>query len=177
MPFINIRCIGDDGTLDLESVQFISKKKADESFRHFLLEADDTVMSSSGTLGRMAVVQENDLPLMLNTSVIRFRTRDEDICSTGYMRTFLSSTVFLKQILHESQGSAQRNFGPTHLKRVRIPLPPKEEQETLAATITAVGQRVKTERARRTQLATLRSALMSVLLSGELRVTPDPDPE
>ena len=80
MPFINIRCIKNDGTLDLRNVQYIAEDKAHESYRHFFLEANDTVLSSSGTLGRMAVVQETDLPLMLNTSVIRFRTLDESVC-------------------------------------------------------------------------------------------------
>ena len=137
MPFINIRCISDDGSLDLSSVQYISAQKANESYRHFFLEADDTVLSSSGTLGRMAVVRKVDLPLMLNTSVIRFRTLDERICATSYMRTFLSSEGFLNQILRESQGSAQRNFGPSHLRKVHIPLPPESEQKLLAATIAA----------------------------------------
>ena len=117
MPFINIRCISDDGRLDLSSVQYISEQKANESYRHFFLEADDTVLSSSGTLGRMAVVREVDLPLMLNTSVIRFRTLDERICATSYMRTFLSSEGFLNQILRESPRKCPQNFGPSHLRR------------------------------------------------------------
>ena len=133
MPFINIRCIKDDESLDLTNVQYISALKANESYRHFFLEANDTVLSSSGTLGRMAVVREADLPLMLNTSVIRFRTLDEGTCSASYMRAFLGSEMFLLQILRESQGSAQPNFGPSHLRKVLIPLPPQAEQELLAA--------------------------------------------
>ena len=148
MPFINIRCISDDGSLDLSSVQYISEQKANESYRHFFLEADDTVVSSSGTLGRMAVVREADLPLMLNTSVIRFRTLDERTCATSYMRAFLSSEKFLNQILRESQGSAQRNFGPSHLRKVHIPLPPESEQKLLAATVAAHGERLAAESAR-----------------------------
>lgn len=173
MPFINIRCISDDGSLDLSSVQYISEQKANESYQHFFLETDDTVVSSSGTLGRMAVVREADLPLMLNTSVIRFRTLDERICATSYMRAFLSSERFLNQILRESQGSAQRNFGPSHLRKVHIPLPPESEQKLLAATIATHGERLAAESAHRVQLLKLKSALMSVLLTGELRVTPD----
>ena len=173
MPFINIRCISDDGNLDLSDVQYISKQKANKSYRHFFLEADDTVVSSSGTLGRMAVVREADLPLMLNTSVIRFRTLDERICATSYMRAFLSSEQFLNQILRESQGSAQRNFGPSHLRRVHIPLPPESEQKLLAATIAVHGERLAAESDYRTQLLKLKSALTSILLTGELRVTMD----
>ena len=175
MPFINIRCIRNDGTLDLSSVQYIAEDKAQNSYRHFFLEANDTVLSSSGTLGRMAVVREADLPLMLNTSVIRFRTLNDDVCATSYMRAFLSSEIFLNQVLRESQGSAQANFGPTHLRKVKIPLPPVAEQKVLSAAFTAPSERLMAERTKKKCLAKLKSALMSVLLTGELRVTPDPE--
>ena len=175
MPFINIRCIRNDGTLDLSSVQYIAEDKAQNSYRHFFLEANDTVLSSSGTLGRMAVVREADLPLMLNTSVIRFRTLNDDVCATSYMRAFLSSEIFLNQVLRESQGSAQANFGPTHLRKVKIPLPPVAEQKVLSAAFTAPSERLMAERTKKKCLAKLKSALMAVLLTGELRVTPDPE--
>ena len=176
-PFLNIRCIRDDGTLDLSSVQYIAEEKAAKSYRHFFLDENDTVLSSSGTLGRMAVVRDVDLPLMLNTSVIRFRTLSEDVCCTSYMRAFLSSDVFRHQILRESQGSAQPNFGPTHLKKVRIPLPPEAEQRAIATAVTLHSERLMVESAYVDRLRQLKSALMSVLLTGELRVTPDPEPE
>ena len=47
MPFINIRCIKNDGTLDLRNIQYIAEDKAHESYRHFFLETNDTVLSSS----------------------------------------------------------------------------------------------------------------------------------
>ena len=174
-PFINIRCIKNDGTLDLRNVQYITEDKAYESYLHFFLEANDTVLSSSGTLGRMAVVQEADLPLMLNTSVIRFRTLDENVCATNYMRTFLSSEIFLNQVVRESQGSAQANFGPTHLKKIKIPLPSASEQRNLSAMFTLPNRRLLAETAKKDQLENLKAALMSTLLSGELRVTPAPE--
>ena len=173
MPFINIRCIKNDGTLDLKNVQYIAEDKAHESYQHFFLEANDTVLSSSGTLGRMAVVQEIDLPLMLNTSVIRFRTLDESVCTTNYMRTFLSSEIFLNQVVRESQGSAQANFGPTHLKKIKIPLPSVSEQKNLSAIFTLPNERLLAETAKKNQLENLKTALMSILLTGELRVTPN----
>ena len=175
MPFINIRCINDDGTLDLNNVQYISEDKANKSYRHFFLETNDTLLSSSGTLGRMAVVGESDLPLMLNTSVIRFRTLDEDVCSTGYMRAFLGSDMFLKQILRESQGSAQANFGPTHLRTVKIPLPSAAEQKSLSDAVAVSGERLMAEVKTKDRLTNLKRAIMSALLTGELRVTPNPE--
>ena len=48
----------------------VATQEAFGKYRHFLLDVDDYVVSSSGTLGRIATVQESDLPCMLNTSVI-----------------------------------------------------------------------------------------------------------
>ena len=47
MPFINIRCIKDDGTLDLSSVQYIAEEKAAKSYRHFFLDENDMVLSGA----------------------------------------------------------------------------------------------------------------------------------
>ena len=170
-----IRCIKEDGSLDLANVQYISNEKANESYRHFFLEKNDTVLSSSGSLGRIAVVREIDLPLMLNYQRgLRFRALDEDICSTSYMRAFLNSEVFLRQILRESQGSAQPNFGPSHLRNVLIPLPSKKEQVCLAAAVNAPKVCVTIEAAHKEQLLKLKSALMSVLLSRRAPRHPGP---
>ena len=173
IPFMNVRYIKEDGFLDVADAKCIAEEKAFRSYRHFFLDANDTVLSSSATLGRMGVVREVDLPLMLNTGVIRFRTLDEDVCSTGYMRAFLSSDTFLSQILRESQGGTRQHFGPTHLRKVQMPLPPRSEQKPLASAVAIPGECARAEAAHLAQLLAVKSALMSVLLTGELRVTPD----
>ena len=171
-PFVNIRCLV-DGRLDLSNVRHIDEEEARVKYRHFWLDADDTLMSSSGTLGRIAVVRDTDLPLMLNTSVIRFRPHDEDVCTIDYMRCFMQGDWFLAQCVRESQGSAQANFGPSHLKKTVVALPDIEEQIRISEVIRSVDSVLEASQQERISLEATKQALMSVLLTGQVRVTPD----
>ena len=58
-----------------------------------------------------------------------------------------------------------------------LPIPPLTKQAEIVKVLAAVDQCVDVNEAYRTALAATRIGLMSVLLSGELRVTPDPEPE
>ena len=53
-------------------------------------------------------------------------------------------------------------------------IPPAKEQKQMVRCFHSLDQRVEAEVSRKEQLSRLKSALMSVLLTGELRVTPDP---
>jgi type I restriction enzyme S subunit len=60
---------------------------------------------------------------------------------------------------------------------MEMSLPSLEEQKRIAAQVTAVDDRIVAEDVLRTSLKTARSALMSALLTGELRVRPDESSE
>lgn len=122
------------GKLDLSRTKtHISKEEAFGKYRHFLLEPNDIVMASSGaTWGKTTMVTEEDLPLCMNTSVIRFRSLDENILNRKYLKIVLDSSEFKRQIKKLITGSAQPNFGPTHLDKVTIPLPSLTEQKHIA---------------------------------------------
>ena len=120
IKFINIRCI-QNGDLTLTTANKITKEEAFGKYKHFQLEEDDIVVSTSGTLGRFAFVRKEHLPLSLNTSVIRFRPI-KNKSTLGFIAGFVEN-----QLQHEleirASGSAQRNFGPTHLKPISLLLP------------------------------------------------------
>ena len=72
--------------------------------------------------------------------------------------------------------SAQKNINLNTLRPLKIPLPDMPEQTKIANTVWCMITRLRNERDQLESLARVKSALMSVLLTGELRVTPDPEP-
>lgn len=124
VKFINIRCIN-NGSIDISTANKISKEEAYGKYNHFLLKPYDIVMSCSGTLGRYAIVQEEHLPLCLNTSVIRFTPAQNEF-DYSFVYGYMTSSEFLNQQIIMANGSAQVNFGPTHLKQIVIKEPPIE---------------------------------------------------
>jgi type I restriction enzyme S subunit len=141
IPFLNIRCINDNGTIDKSKTQFVNEEEK-EKYAHFMLEENDTVLSSSGSVGKIAIIKKEYLPLMLNTSIIRLRSQNKEKILDNYMRHFINSNLFSQQYMQESQGSAQVNFGPTHLKKMYISLPPLEEQKKIADILSTVDKKI-----------------------------------
>src|SRR5262245_35516475 len=171
IPFLNIRTLVDE-TVDLSLCKFLDVDEVEKKYRHFLLNAGDIVCSTSGTLGKTAVIREQDLPLMLNTSVIRFRSLGEQAIHQRFIYHYLKSDQFLDQALSASTGSTQVNIGPSHLKNFDIPLPPLNEQKRIAAKLDGLVARTDACRAHFERVPLLlkrfRQAVLAAATSGQL---------
>ncbi len=157
IPFVNIRCLV-DGRLNREAMNHISEEEAYGKYKHFLLDVDDYVVSSSGTLGRIATVYSSDLPCMLNTSVIRMRPKGIDL-DRGYLKYFLISNYYQQQILAFATGSAQLNYGPLHLRQMYIVVPPLPEQRAIAHILGTLDDKIELNRKRNETLEAMARAL------------------
>ena len=90
-------------------------------------------------------------------------------------------TRFLELVLRTRKGdlekfapeSAQKNINLNTLKPLRVPLPAMTEQTQIAHSVWSTIKREKNTRQHCDGLKQLKSALISVLLTGELRVSPD----
>ena len=166
--FINIRCI-QDGDLLLSTSNRITTEEADGKYAHFHLKEGDIVVSSSGTLGRSAVVRKAHLPLLLNTSVIRFRPIG-GVTSFSYLHGYLNSSIFLDELKSLASGSVQKNVGPTHLKKMRVLFPPYNCIERYEEIAGPFLQKANIKRTDNAALTALRDTLLPRLVSGEVRV-------
>lgn len=135
IPFLNIRTFMDSGRINKELCQFVKAEEFQNKYEHFLLDAGDYVVSSSGTLGKLAEIFPEDLPVMLNTSVIRFRPLDCNNLDRIFLKWFIRSPLYIQQIKKASTGTAIQNYGPSHLKKMIIPLPPIAQQKRIAAIL------------------------------------------
>jgi len=165
--FINIRCI-QNGDLQLGTANRIVTEEADGKYSHFHLKEWDIVVSTSGTLGRSAIVRKAHLPLILNTSVIRFRPI-KNRSSFSFICGYLNSSLFLDEMSILASGSVQKNFGPTHLKKMRVLCPTLEFVERHEYFAKALWEQVVRRRSNNDTLISLREFLLPRLISGELR--------
>lgn len=124
VKLINIRNIVDNN-IDLSNTfNFLSEEEVESKYKHFLCNEGDYLMASSGvTWGKIAIVKNEHLPLCLNTSIIRLVSIDEGVLNKKYLYHFITSYSFTSQIEKLITGSAQPNFGPSHLRKVKIPVP------------------------------------------------------
>lgn len=166
--FINIRCI-QDGDLTLGTANRITDEEANGKYLHFHLEEWDVVVSTSGTLGRSAIVRKEHLPLMLNTSVIRFRPIAEKV-GFCFLYEYLNFPEFLYKLESMASGSVQKNFGPMHLKQIKLVCAPISIISDFEEICLPLFEKVIQNRARIDNLVSLRYTLLPRLISGQLRV-------
>ena len=167
--FLNIRCI-QDNDLILDTANMISKDEAEGKYSHFMLNEWDIVISSSGTLGRYAIVRKEHLPLCLNTSIIRFAPK-HSFNHYSYVYSYLTSRGFYHYLLTMGSGSVQLNFGPTHLKQIDLIVPSEEVLNEYNDLIFPLIEKMKSLKSEIDQLTKLRDTLLPRLMSGEIDVS------
>jgi type I restriction enzyme S subunit len=72
-----------------------------------------------------------------------------------------------------TKGVSQSNINPTKMRGILLAVPPTHEQDEIVVAFRSLDDRLDVETARSKQLSELKSALMAVLLTGEVRVRPD----
>ena len=113
MKVINVTNIIGDGSVNVTNTsRYISLDEFNDKYKHFAVDDGDIVLASSGnTYGKLGRVNKGHLPLMMNTSVVRFRPLDLKVLNAGYLYAFLRSSLFLNQVESFVIGSASQTSG------------------------------------------------------------------
>jgi type I restriction enzyme S subunit len=166
IKLLNVANIEKDGTLNLEKTErHLDEAEVAKKYSHFLVDAGDLVIASSGISfdddgllrTRGAFVRGKHLPLCLNTSTIRFKSI-RGVSDLRFLRLWLNGREFRSQITKLVTGTAQQNFGPSHLKATTITLPPLAEQRRIAEVLDR-GEALRAKR--RATLAELDTLIQS----------------
>ena len=139
MKVINVKNILWNRTVNTNnSDKYISLNEFEKQYKHFQIDDKDIVMASSGnTYSKIGRINSENLPLMMNTSVIRFKSLNENLLNNDFLYFFLCSNYMKNQIDCFVTGAAQPNFGPYHLNRMSIPLPSIKIQIKIAEILSA----------------------------------------
>ena len=130
-----------NGEVFLDNTErYISEEEAYGKYKHFLAEEGDLIIASSGIKveyfdRKMGFVKKEHLPLCMNTSTIRFKTLDKEHLNIKYFAYFLKTNYFKKQISRLITGSAQLNFGPSHLRKIKVIVPPINIQNKIVQVL------------------------------------------
>jgi type I restriction enzyme S subunit len=125
------------GKIDLSKTKIhLSKEEATGKYAHFLVNEGDLLIACSGIVvnnfhNKIAFAKKEHLPLCLNTSTMRFKSLDDSF-DLNYFKYFLQSVHFTSQLRKLITGSAQLNFGPSHIRKIELLLPPFKTQQRIA---------------------------------------------
>lgn len=143
VPLVRLAGVGGNN-VTLHGCNYLDPEKVAQKWAHFRLELDDLIISTSATFGLTSTVTEVAAGAVFYTGLIRFRPSNERL-TLGYLKVFLGSPHFEQQAASAAVGGGIKHFGPTHLKKMEIPIPPLAEQRFIADCMGSIDARIAAE--------------------------------
>ncbi len=97
------------------------------NLERYMLKEGDLLISLTGNVGRVAIVDKKFLPAALNQRVACLRMKTNQV-KKKYLFYFLNSDFFEQHCLQSSKGIAQKNMSTEWLKNYKIPFYSNLEQ-------------------------------------------------
>ena len=131
VPLLRISCLrGQIATLN--GCNFLDRDMVNARWSHFKVKEGDYLLSASASTGAVSLATSEVAGSIPYTGIIRLWAIS-DRTLMAYVQLFMTSRLFQDQIEMAKSGVGIEHFGPTHLKRMVITLPPICEQESIVA--------------------------------------------
>jgi type I restriction enzyme S subunit len=121
------------GAMSNKDLKYYPESAEDEIAR-YKLNTGDLVMSLSGSVGRVAMLAESDLPAVLNQRVACIRPNTPRVI-TRYLFHYLNTNHFEQEAIASTSGGTVKNLSSRWLKEILIPLPTIEAQERIVSIL------------------------------------------
>ena len=138
----------------------------------FMLKDGDFLMSLTGNVGRVAIIDASFLPAALNQRVACLRIKSEDSVRKEYIFYFCLQKQFVSDCIKSAKGSAQLNMSTEWLKEYPIPLPPLAEQQRIVDRIESLFAKLDEAKEKAQAVVdsfeTCKAAILHKAFTGEL---------
>lgn len=168
--FLRVENITKNMNVDLSNVKFIDSDTHNTVLKRSIAQENDVLISIAGSLGRLAIVNNEHLPCNMNQAIAFIRL--SPIVIPKYVMYALASPYLNGELVKQQRTTAQPNLSLQHINEIEIPLPPYNEQkrivdkvETLLNKINQAKQLI--EEAKET-FELRRAAIMDKAFRGEL---------
>lgn len=109
---------------------YITEKKASKLSR-FRVQSNDIIISCSGTVGKVSIINENDEKGVINQALLILRV-DTNIVLPQYVKYYFESPLGYKSITSNTNKSAQVNIANREtIEKIEIPIPSIEKQKNV----------------------------------------------
>ena len=130
---IRITNVQDGQIIDNEPKYYPLSQK--DAIADYLLKEGDLLMSLTGNVGRVGIMNKELLPAALNQRVACLRLHKEEPITKLYLFWLFRSQFFLNESVSSSKGMAQLNMSTEWLKQFSVPYPPLSIQKAIVDKI------------------------------------------
>ena len=149
------------------SKEFIAEKDYDSVMSRGLPKIGDILFTTEAPMGAVATVDRENIALAQR--IIKYRGK-EGYLFNPYLKYCFLSSLFQKMLLLNSTGSTVKGIKGSRLKKLKLAVPPIEEQKEIADILSTTDKKLENLRAKKDSFETLKQGLMQKLLTGEVRV-------
>ena len=148
----------------------IADERAAELSRH-RVQAGDILFARRGDLGRAGLITQHEEGWLCGTGCLRFRPKNRTV--SRYLRHWIAWSTSVQWLNKHAVGQTMLNLNTSILGSLPVALPCDAERSVIIGVLEAFDEQIRTLEQNTEGLGGVKSALMSILLTGELRVTPD----
>jgi type I restriction enzyme S subunit len=116
------------GFIDINDKCFVNIPKL-EKFNKFILKKGDILISLTGNVGRIARIDQNHLPAVLNQRVASVEPKDKTVLDPDYLYFLLQSPQFFDHAIKSGKGAAQQNISTGDLEKFEVFIPELRQQK------------------------------------------------
>jgi len=170
LPYLRVANV-QDGYLDLADVKTV--RIFPDELDRFRLRRGDVLMNEGGDYDKLGrgMVWEDQIPVCLHQNhVFRVRCRP-DVLNCYFLAAVSGSETGKRYFLRSSKQSTNlASINSTQLHAFEVPVPSLAEQEAITKILKAQDDQLTTEARGLVKLHSLKSGLMTDLLTGRVRV-------
>lgn len=127
VPFLSVKDVS-NGTISFENCKYISQKEYDSLSEGAKPKVGDMLFCRVGTLGKPIIIPEGTPQFGSFVSLGYLRNRNADICNMNYLKYWMNSGNFWKQVNENVKGASQVNLNTGWLSKFDVDLPEMKEQ-------------------------------------------------
>ena len=170
--------------LDLSKLNHIDEATHTGFLKRSILEADDMLITIAGTLGRTAIVKEENLPLNANQAVAIIRLADSYSIDLRYLVYALNAPAIQDKLTAQKKITAIPNLTLEIISDCLVPIPPLNEQRRIVNQFALFVPQLSEYEDKQTELnalnasfpETLKKSILQEAVQGKL-VPQDPNDE
>ena len=171
IPYINIF---KNSRIDIQNLEYV---QVNDDERQSVVKYGDIFFTTSSEtpeeVGMSSVLLEEVSEVFLNSFCFGFRLNNFETLIPKYARHLFRSEHVRRQISTLGQGVTRYNLSKRQLIKLELKLPCVEEQQKIAAVLSAADAEISTLEKKLTCLRDEKKALMQQLLTGKRRVKVD----
>jgi type I restriction enzyme, S subunit len=158
-----------EGPLDLTGCSRTTHEEFVDLTESYSPRQGDVVYSRNASFG-IAAIANSDAPFAIGQDTCLI---SGDRLSGRFLFYLLNGPVVRTQLDLQSSGSTFKRINLAAIRCFLVPVVPEDEQEVIISILAATDEYIYALSRLQAHLQRLKQALMSALLSGEIRVTPD----